>query len=541
MLEQRKRRGNIRLVVLKARQVGMSTFSEALMSWSIMLNPNRNGLVVAHDKPTAETLFKMCKTYYDYMDEEIKPLKRYSTKQEFAFENPDDDARPTNPGLGSNLIITSANNVHSGIGRTLHAVHISEAARYVNAEGIVDGIFPALSKAPGTLCILESTARYSGEWFRSFCERATRPDNEFEFIFVPWFLNPEYAIPLLPGEKMQFSLEERQLMKEHGLGPEQIKFFRAELETMGNAALFKQSYPFTAEDAWITPGDQVFPWEKLELQKKRMNELGGPIFIGDLINGKPMENPTGRLTIWEMPEKGKNYDIGVDVALGTSSDDNTANDGPDDNPDWSVMCVLQRGTNRQVAEWRSRSVDVMQLAEHAAQLGYFYQRAQIAVEVNGIGVATNMHLSKMGYPNLYIWRYRDEASARFSKKIGWETNYRTKKWLISFAVHEMLHDNVIIRSHELLDEMRNFVHLGNERYGGVGGSKDDRVMAFLIALTVSDDENFDKWYTRDQNGQQRAAQNDPRVVMADKQPFNHDANNPLLKKIPSGREHDAWD
>jgi len=197
--------------------------------------------------------------------------------------------------------------------------------------------------------------------------------------------------------------------------------------------------------------------------------------------------------------------------------------------------VIQRGTNRQVAEWRSRSINVMELAEYAAALGYYYQRAQIAVEVNGIGVATNMKLSAMGYPNIYVWRYRDEVSTRFSKKIGWETNFRTKKWLISFAVNEVMHDNVIIRSEELLDEMRQYVHLGNERYGAASDGYDDRVMAFLIALTASDDENFEKWISGNRSRTDRAAQNDPRVIAP--VPW---ASDPWNFGKESLKEHDAW-
>jgi len=339
IMAQRKRKGWIRMVVLKARQVGMSTFSEGLMAWSVMLNPNTNGIIVAHDAPTAETLFMMTKTFYDYMDPDIKPAKRYSTKKEFVFENPDDDLRPTDPGLGSRLVITSANNIHSGIGRTLRAVHISEAARYPNAEGIVDGIFPALAKEPGTVAIIESTARYSGGWFKGLCERSKVNDGDFEFVFVPWFLNHEYRVPLLPGEQMQLSLDEKHMMKEFGLTVEQIKFFRQELATLGDEALFRQSYPLTEEDAWITPGDNVFPWDKIDALKKKAREMGGPLRICDILpGGAIMDNPQGKLLIWEEPTKGKHYDIGVDVALGTARNDKEEYAADDEQGgDWSGM------------------------------------------------------------------------------------------------------------------------------------------------------------------------------------------------------------
>jgi hypothetical protein len=536
MMAQKKRTGMVRYIVLKARQVGMSAMSEAMMSWSVMLNPNNNGLIVAHDAATAETLFGFCKTYYDFLGNDIKPLKRFSTRREFVFENPDDNTRPQNPGLGSRLVITSANNIHSGIGRTLRSVHISEAARFTNAEGIIDGIFPALAKAPGTMCVIESTARYSGAWFKEACERAKAGDGDYEFIFVPWYLQPDYFVPLLPGETLKLSLEERQMIKKYGLSHEQIKFFRAELANIGNEALFKQSYPLNEEECWITPGDQVFPWDKLDELRSKSRKLGGPWGIGELApNLVFVANPRGRLTVWEEPIKGVVYDIGVDVAIGSS-----ARDDSDDEADWSVMCVLKRGSNEQVAEWRSKSVDVMELASHVATLGYYYNRAQIAVEVNSIGIATSAQLTKLGYPSLYIWRYRDEISPRMTKKVGWETSYRTKKLLVSFAVHQMNNGNVTIRSETLLDELRSFVHLGNERYGGAAGHHDDTVMAWQIALIASDDENFEKWMNAGNSRTTRAYQDDPTVIMQPRQAWNSD---PGIKALnhPVGSEWAAWE
>lgn len=526
-MQQKRETGWIRMVCLKARQVGLSTMSEAMITNAVMLNPNTNGLVVAHDASTAETLFSISKTFYDNLDTDIKPLRKYSTKRDFYFENPDDTGRAALPGLGSRLIIASANNIAAGIGRTLRAVHLSEAARYPHPEAIIDGIFPALAKKPGTICIFESTAQYSGKWFRDVCERAKRRDGDFRFIFVPWYLQPDYAIPLLRGEKLQYSLEEKQFIREYGLTPEQIKFFRQERLNTGNDAIFSQNYPFTEEQAWITPGDQVFPSSALDRQIEF--NVRPPLRVAEIYPGPVIQDSyNGRLQIWKEPEKGRQYDVGVDVAGGVE-----ASDQEDSDRDWSVMQVVERGSLEQVAEWRSRSVDAVELADYIYALGTYYNRAQVAVEVNGIGLATSVQLSKKGYSNLWRWRFRDEAVDRITKKVGWETTRRTKKWLISFAVHELNNNRIIIHSKALINEMRTFVHLGYDTYGGAAGEHDDLISAALIAWTISDDENVGKW-----NGGER------RMTAAAPQPgmvgyWNSDPTD--LRSPKKEIQHAAWD
>ena len=111
--------------------------------------------------------------------------------------------------------------------------------------------------------------------------------------------------------------------------------------------------------------------------------------------------------------------------------------------------------------------------------------------------------------------------------------------MISFAVHEISNDNVCIRSLPLIEEMRHFVHLGNERYGGAAGSKDDRVMAYMIALTTSDDENFEKWLNTGKSRATKIANDDPRVVIPERNSWNTDPWHLNMNKIE--KEYSSWD
>lgn len=500
-------RGFARCVWLKARQVGASTLAQCFVAWRTMLWPNVNAIVIADESERARTLFEISRGFYDHMDAAIRPVGRYVTKRELVFANPSHITRARDPGLRSRIVVDSAHKKNIAIGAAWTVAHLSEAARFRDPNVVLDGVIPAVHMVPGTLIIIESSAEMAGTWYRDFCEEAQRGKNAFEFSFVPWFLQPEYFVcpicrRIFPQvcldpighakeglKRLDVSPEERHLMAEYKLQPGHINWMRGKFSEFGNDwNLFRQNYPITPEDAWITPGVQVFPSKQLKMFRemaqppKRLCEVhAGP---------RILDSPHGRLKIWKEPEASRSYDIGVDVASGVGEDDETSSTDLDN----SVACVIERGNNEQVAEWVSRSVDPYELATTLYWLGKYYHDGQVAIETNAIGGATNAQLAKLGYSNQYLWRYRDEIVPRYSKKTGWETNPRSKPWLVGFAVHEAVNGRVIIRSELLVREMEAFVQQGPREWGAVAGTHDDRVMAWMIGLLASDDENFERYY-----------------------------------------------
>ena len=487
-----------------------STLAESFVSWRTMLWPHVNALVIADEQERARNLFEISKSFYESLDEDIRPVGRYITKRELVFANPSVATRGKDPGLRSRIVTESAHKKNIAIGAAWQIVHLSECARFPDPRFVIDGVIPAVHRIPGTIAIFESSAEQSGQWFRDFCESSERGQTAFEFQFVPFWLQPEYFEPLLPGEHFESDADERQIMAEFGLLPGHIKWMRSKLGEMNNDwNLFRQSYPLRPSDAWITPGAQVFP-------QKSLNELRAmvrpPIRRCEIQPGPRIVDATlGRLSIWEEPNPSKAYDIGVDVAMGIG-EDHVMDDDTHDN---SVAVVLERGSNKQVAEWVSKAIDPFDLANMMFWLGKYYNTAQIAIETNSIGGGTNQQLAKMGYTNQYIWRYRDEIVPRYSRKTGWETNPRSKPWLVGFSVHEMVNGRTEIRSELLLREMESFVQKAVREWGAVAGHHDDRVMAWMIALLTSDDENFERYYGLQKETAQQAGTSNPANIHVD--------------------------
>ena len=508
--QQMKTQGFVRSIWLKARQVGASTLVEALVAWRTMLWPNTNAIVIADQATRSETLFGIAKSFYESMDEDIRPYGRYVTKRQLVFENPSRISGYKDPGLRSRIVVDSAHKKNIAIGARWDVGHLSEAARFPDPSFVMDGVIPAVHRVPGTMLIIESSAEKAGRWFRDFAEASKRGETGFDFQFVPWYLQPEYYIcpvcqkvfpdscqsPMheLEAEKyMKLEGEERHIMTEFHLGYGHILWMRTKLAEMGNDwDLFRQSFPLTDDDAWVQLGVQAFPAKVLRELK---GQVCPPIRMCEVLPGPIMADvPGGRLRVWEEPKVGKAYDIGVDVSQGVGRDDAVELLETDSPVDWSLACVLERGSNRQVAEWASRAMDPVELATTLYWLGKYYLDAQVAVETNGIGGITNQQLAKLGYFNQYIWRYRDEVVPRYSKKTGWETNSKSKPWLVGFATHELMNGRVQIRSERLLKEMETYVRKDLNEWGAVAGRHDDAVMSWMIALLVSDDENFERYF-----------------------------------------------
>jgi len=478
--------GWLRLVVLKARQQGISTWTSAHGIHLAALNDNIFDLVIAQDKETARHIFEVTKLFYDQLDEDTRPVIRYSSRQELTFENPDDRTRTKFPGRRSRITFVPATNIHAGTGQTIQALHLSEVAKYANAEVVTQSLFPAVPLAAGTSIIIESTGfpDSGGDWFHAFCNQAARGANGYKFVFLPWFISPEYWLPLKEDEKIALSPREKIIVREYDLKPEQMKFRRQKIEEWGGGGggedRFDIEFPSCPEDAWKTLETMAFDYR--EIYEARAN-VKAPMRRAEIHPGpRVMDDHQGRLWMWEEPSPGELYDIGIDVSSGS------------ERGDWSVAEVLTRSRpHRQVAEWRGR-IDPLDLGDVMVQLGYFYNTAQLSVEMEGIGMSTNSEIMRLGYPYIYIWRHRERAVPQLSSFSGWKTQQNTKPLMVALAKHLLMHKGFIVRSAILLKEMGSFstVYLpgGGETWRAAAGSHDDCIMAFMIALITSEDEGF---------------------------------------------------
>lgn len=184
-----------KLIVLKARQLGVSTLAESLVGWSTMFFPNTNGLVVSRDSKHAQYLFGIMLHIYDQLPWWLKPMiaKRKYDDGLF-FDNPDEEARRSKPGVHSGIDVQAATQgAGIGQGRRLTAVHLSEIGDWPEdtaREAVEGDIKEALAeKSTRTFAIIESTAKGAGTYYHDLWKSSVDlgDRSEWHTIFLPWF------------------------------------------------------------------------------------------------------------------------------------------------------------------------------------------------------------------------------------------------------------------------------------------------------------------------------------------------------------------
>lgn len=479
-MRQLKEKGKIRAIWFKCRQPGASTLASALIWNRVSMFDGMYAFIVAQDRGTVEHLFNIHNLFYKTMVSGLCRPKRYHTKGfEMVLGDVGDDEDASNE-LDSRLLTAEAKNLHLGTGRTLHCLHLSELCRYPTSDPIKESLLPACSDAPGTVRIMESTAHFGqgADYFRYMCEVAMSGKSEYEYHFMEWWRLKKYAIPLERGEKLKLDVAERHYIKEYGMSLENIKWRRKMIQELeGDEDSFKLSYPTNYEEAWITKQTSAFPQDRL---MEIHSMLRPPIKRFRIEAGQMYEHPQGEFWVWHMPQLNKVYDIGADVGEGHV-------DG-----DPSTAQVLERGSNIQCAEYRGFPIP-SDFAIVLAALGRFYNNAQIGPEVNAVGLQTTHELAKI-YSNMYIWRKQDAIAPKLTGLLGWKTQYDSKLLMVGLGHKRLYHRQVQIFSERLWQEMRYFgrdyTDTGMITYRAVSGH-DDLVMAWLIALKISDDENFE--------------------------------------------------
>lgn len=402
----------IRKIILKPRQAGASTLSEAFLFWQVHTIPGTHALVLSMDRDSAGYIFEMARNFYESLPVEHRPMKRYSSKRELVFENPDEKTRSVNPGLRSRIEVQTAGKYVPPRGANFNLVHFSECAFWSNAEDIIPAIIPMVPYLPRTAIIYESTANGVDNFFHDEWEAAEAGESAFDPVFFPWFIMGEYSIPFMDTkEKRAFSAslddEEKEIRKQHKLSLEQLKWRRFKItELNGDTDKFRQEYPSTAAEAFILSGDPIFDRNVLKRVVTRDS-----IWVGDVdMHDERLRKTTdGMLQIWEHPHDGGDYVIGVDVSSGTAAD-------------YSCMCVLKRtwpnGLAEQVAEWHGK-VDPVMLGKLAVILARYYNNAMLSIEINNHGLTTQAEANR-NYWNFYRWQYFDRIGRGYTQKLGWD-------------------------------------------------------------------------------------------------------------------------
>ncbi len=217
-------------------------------------------------------------------------------------------------------------------------------------------------------------------------------------------------------------------------------------------------------------------------------------FVPVKFEGYAGYDPTLKLFIWEYPQDGEMYGIGVDTSDGIGQDN-------------SVINVLRKGSvNRtcgQVAEFASAYIKAQQLWPMGMAIGTFFsvarletqirQQCRVAIECRGTGEAMQFEMQKRGWRNFHPWkRYDNKIPTKNEdvRKFGVYTNVWFRPAMMDMLLTYIDEQAIDIPSPYLVQEFESLERdERQQKTKAAYGEHDDRVMAIgfpLFSLEMDD-------------------------------------------------------
>lgn len=512
----------VRYIILKARQMGLSTIIEALGYWWTTTHRNIKSLIIAHESESATTLYEMFKRFFDSSHPHFQPTRKYNNKKELVFDVEDNvkeeyKARgERSPGLGSS-IKTMVAKEGKGRSQMIKFLHGSEVAFWEAKADVASAAVQAVPMAAGTFIFLESTANGVGGFFYDTWQNAKKGKTNLKPLFFAWHEHYEYELYVDGGCQNQYDDEEIELLKLFATKNYPLETWDAKImwrrmkkkDFLDDPKKFYQEYPKDDMEAFLASGRPVFDTNILMKMESyaldHVNHIFGAVVpnasdIGmekyvfeEVASTMEGQDPTP-LKIWELPVKANpnertpaaQYVIGVDVSEGKLNKDSAKKEN-----DYSVVEVMRKDNLKTVARWRGH-IDPDLLGGIVFALGTFYNNALVGVEVNNHGLTTVQSLRNKFYRNLYMRETSEENQFQERTAImGFRTDRKTKPIIINNL-------NTAIREGDIIDvdivfirEAMTYVRDDQGATNAQEGTFDDTVMAKAIALFLADYNGLD--------------------------------------------------
>ena len=483
----------IRMIVLKARQIGSTTFFTGLGFWFAAMHKNMNYNIVAHRLDSAESIFTKCKVFYNNLIKEMRPETTSFSSETIVFD------KKGGKGVGSKIkFATASDGVFRGL--TIQYLHQSERAFYEGSfEAIDNSLNPTVADAPWTIIVKESTARgynvFKDEW-----DQAVRGESGYKPFFFGWQDHKEYTVDKVPAGFI-LTDDEKRLKEKLNLTDNQIAWRRRKIETdyKGNAEVFTQEYPSTPEEAFVAGGFSAFKRETIlagyENSKPPKMEIE--------LQSVPVHE---KLLVWEEPivEKKKvyaqkaewNFDkqeyeyVDTDLLLEENSFMRPYTVGVDTSgfgADKNQVVVVDNISKKSVARFGIKNLSEELLAKVVVEIARMYNNALVAPEVNYSHEIVNFIL-KEGYKNIYVTENINRQDNKIAGiEYGWKTTVTTKPQIVSYLRGLLNNDPSLIQDREFWYEAEYYIVEDPIKriVNAASGHFDDIVMAEAIAQYVS--------------------------------------------------------
>jgi hypothetical protein len=489
-------------VILKPRQVAVTTTCSVIELFWALANPGVQGAIIADRTDNLERLRRI----FAALLETLPPEWR-STEHRLIQNNRNGMAFANRSVID---LMAAASNPDLGASRALNMMHATECGQWKSLAG-VESLKASLARQnPHRLYLWESIAN-GFNWWYNFCQQA-KADRHMKFIFLGFWSNPTYSIDKKDPDYKTYwdgSLDDEELKRARDVRarygvvvkPEQVSWWRREAEFRDEQYMHRH-YPWNERECFIASGSSFFPSARtLELAETLAE---GPPYQGykynfeDAFLGSSIVQTTNReevmLRVWEPPEPGGVYVIGGDPSGGGGGDAN-------DHAIEVFRCYADRLV--QVAEFQSNRPLTYQFAWVISHLCGAYKNHMANIEVSGVGAAVlpevrNLRqlaqrgiiqatneadsiLNMVGAVRWFLYK-RADTMGGVGNVINWKANQDNKAWIYSELRDSLMLRLIELRSIRLVKELQAIVE--DEGWLGAGpdtGEGDDLVSAATLA------------------------------------------------------------
>lgn len=411
-------------VILKARQLGVSTVCAAYSLWKVLFRPAKTVLVVATGQRATKEFFdrvrvmytdlKSDKNRYQILHKNIFPELEFS-KFSLAFSH----------GSKIEAIPCNEQAIRS---KAASLLIIDEAAFIDNDETIFKAAHHTIQHGEGAI-FLSSPKNTKGKFYE-YWRGAVEKTNDYNPIRLPWNVNPEH-------DQDWYQQQVRDLNND-------MRAVKQELE-----CVFVES-----------EGNTYF--EEADIVKVRAS-VKKPISFDQ-------HYPT--LWVWKEPMIGHRYVISADVSKGGEGADK----------DYSVFHVIDIDKGIVCAEFVGK-IFPDELAELLVEYAKKYNRAYVCPEQNTFGTETLSKLYELKYNKVYSDKHLNYGMFVYGKdkmrEAGFSTQTKSRNEALA-KLYTLLRNNQIeVHSERFAKELDAFI-VKNDKPQASSGNHDDVIMSLAI-------------------------------------------------------------
>lgn len=266
--DMKAKRGVVRCVLVKPRQVGWSTYIQGRFHWLATKTPAFKVFIISHNDKSTSKFLRRVRLLCKLAPDSITPGRNVENSKELEFDNL------------STYGIATAGSPDAMRSDACHGLHASEVPFWKNLVDNLGAVIPALSDGRGSEGYLESTSKGKGTPWHQFVQACLAGETGYDVFFDAWFNHPKYRAT--PPEGWQPDAANLEAMQLYNLSLDQTYWRSIKAKVLRSEWLFKQEFPGTIEESFQSSEGTLINPDSLYRARKssKLPDKDMPLILG---------------------------------------------------------------------------------------------------------------------------------------------------------------------------------------------------------------------------------------------------------------------